>query len=65
MRAIIILGLILRALWIVIFYVNANVRVPRLVYKGRYRDYFLSILSILVSFFALDALFFGFIIKLH
>jgi two-component system, LytTR family, sensor kinase len=63
MRAVIILGLILRTLWIAIFYVNANLLVPRLVYNGRYRDYFLSLLIILVSFFALDALFFGMIIK--
>ncbi|HLO80794.1 MAG TPA: histidine kinase [Chitinophagaceae bacterium] len=63
MQAVIILGIILRALWIAIFYANANILVPRLVYKGRYRDYLLSLIGILVSFFAMDALFFGYIIK--
>jgi hypothetical protein len=57
MWAIIFLGITLRVLWVAIFYVNANIIVPRLVYKGRYRDYILSLLAILISFFALDALF--------
>jgi two-component system, LytTR family, sensor kinase len=60
--AVIILAIILRALWIAIFYTNSNILVPQLVYKGRYRDYLLSLLAVLIGFFAMDALFFGYII---